>query len=182
MTNNLKSIVAFFSYVYFKAIFNFFLKKEAKSYVVLDIDNTLADTWQVLHTLNNIKSYELIPTLNGTIREIEKNYIGVPRIFLSNRNILTYTATMNWLIKNNLFNNKKDILVLTSFPSQKIYYLKKLMLKSIEIYYYDDLSYNHENGKVKFYNNIISEIKNMRIIYFDYYHINKLNSNDYNCH
>jgi hypothetical protein len=178
MINNLKCIIVFFSYLYFKIIFYFFLKKVVKSYVVVDIDNTLADTWHVLHTLKNVKSYELIPTLNGTIREIEKKYIGVPRIFLSNRNILTYSATLNWLTKNNLFDNKNDLLVLTSLPRQKLFYLKKLMSKSLEIYYYDDLSYNHENGKVEFYSNIISEIKNMKIIYFDYHHINKLNAND----
>lgn len=178
MINNLKSIIAFFSYVYFKTIFSFFLKKDVRSYVVIDIDNTLADTWRVLHTLKNIKSYELIPKLNGTIREIEKNYIGVPRIFLSNRNILTYSATKNWLSKNKLYDNKNDLLVLTTYPTEKLFYLKKLMFNSLEIYYYDDLSYNHENGRVKFYNNIISEIKNMKIVYFDYYHINKLNTND----
>jgi hypothetical protein len=178
MINKLKSIIAFFSLGYFKTIFFFFLKSNVKTYLVVDIDNTLADTWQVLHTLKNVKSYEFIPTLNGTIGEIDKKYIGVPRIFLSNRNILTYFATMNWLTKNNLFDKKNDLLVLTSHPSQKLFYLKKLMLKSLEIYYYDDLSYNHENGKIEFYNNIISEIRNMKIIYFDYYYIKKLNSND----
>jgi hypothetical protein len=128
--------------------------------------------------LTDIKSYEIIPTLKGTIREIEKKYVGIPRIFLSNRNIFTYTVTRNWLLKNNLIDDNKDLLILTCFPEQKLYFLNLLVNTKALVIYYDDLSYNHENNKIQFYNHIISEIRNMDIKYFDYSHINNLNKND----
>ena len=174
----LKKILSFFIFNYFKLIFSFFIKRSNNSFVVIDIDNTIADTYKVLYMLTDIKSYEIIPILKGTIREIEKKYIGIPRIFLSNRNIFTYTVTRNWLLKYNLIDEKKDLLILTSFPEQKLYYLNLLVNKNSLVNYYDDLSYNHENNKIEFYNHIISEIKNMDIKYFDYSYINNLNKND----
>lgn len=174
----LKKFLSFFIFNYFKLVFSFFIKRQIKSFVVIDIDNTIADTYKVLHMLTDIKSYELIPTLKGTIREIEKKYLGIPRIFLSNRNIFTYSVTRNWLLKYNLIDDKKDLLILTSFPEQKLYYLNLLVNKNALVNYYDDLSYNHENNKIEFYNHIISEIRNMDIKYFDFSHINNLNKND----
>jgi hypothetical protein len=173
-----KRIFAFFLQRYFKLIFSSFIKRNLKSYVVIDIDNTIADTWKYLNNLTDYRSYELIPSLNGTISEIEKEYVGVPRIFLSNRSIFTHSATYNWLLKHQMFDDKKDLLILTSYPEQKIYYLNKLAAKNAMIFYYDDLSYNHENGDVKFYHHIIEEIKKINLKYFDYTHIINLNLND----
>lgn len=178
MRNYLKLIFSFFISNYFKLIFSFFIKKSNSCYVVIDIDNTIADTWKVLNKLTDLKYYEFIPTLDGTIREIEEKYVGVPRIFLSNRNILTYSATCNWLLKNQLIDYKKDLLILTSYPEQKLYYLKQLANKNAQIYYYDDLSYNHENGEVEYYSDVISEVKKINVRYFDYSHIINLNLND----
>ncbi|WP_439506868.1 hypothetical protein [Sediminibacterium sp.] len=173
-----KLIFSFFSNLYFKLIFSSFIKRNIKSYVVIDIDNTIADTWKVLYKLKGYKSYELIPTLNGTIREIKDKYDGMPKIFLSNRNIFTYSATSNWLLKHKLIDEGKDLLILTSFPEQKLYYLNKLVRNNSEVFYYDDLSYNHENGKVEFYDHIITKVKKIDLKYFDYSYIVNLNSND----
>ena len=37
-----------------------------------------------------------------------------------------------------------------------------------KILYIDDLSYNQENGKIKFYNYVLNELKILNIDYFGY--------------
>jgi ribosome biogenesis SPOUT family RNA methylase Rps3 len=62
-----------------------------------------------------------------------------------------------------------------SKPGDKLFYLNSI-LQTHRVIYYDDLSYNHENGKVLFYEKMIEEIKKMDIVYYDYDFIKKLNS------
>lgn len=165
-------------FFYFKFII-FFKKTNSMSYVILDIDNTIAKTWQAIHTLKKPSNYEALLPLNGTIKEIKLKHNNTPKIFISNRNITAYKATLKWLLKYNLINTNKDLLILTSYPYQKLKYIRYLASKYNKmIYYYDDLSYNHENGNVKFYSNLIKEIENMDINYFDYHHIKKINCDD----
>jgi hypothetical protein len=181
MKKVIKLILSLLSSPIFKLNFYFFKGRNNNSdLIVLDIDNTLADTWRELDKLSRLCNYGNLPTLPGTIHEIDAKYSGKPRIFLSNRNLLTFLTTRKWLMKNNLYNRSKDLLILTSSPEQKLYFLRKLDTNNRTVFYYDDLSFNHENGEVKFYEKVIEQVKKMTIIYFDYNHILKLNSNDHN--
>ena len=146
---------------------------------MLDIDNTIAKTWQTLKLKNGIKFYYELDPLQGTLDEINNKFKDKSKLYITNRNIFTYFVTLNWLKKHNLFDGKKDLLILTNFPKNKLYYIDSLVHKGKKVFYYDDLSYNHENGKVKFYSDVIFKVKNLDITYFDYDYINKLNSNDF---
>lgn len=174
-----KLFISFFVNFFFEIKFVCYIKKKKDFiFLVIDIDNTVANTWQVLNTLKTINDYEKIPPLTGSISELKNKYKNIPRIYLSNRNIFTYRATTNWLLKYGLFDSRVDILILTAYPQHKLRYLKKLVAKKLKVFYYDDLSYNHEFGNVFFYDKIIAEVKKLNINYFDNSYILNLNVYD----
>lgn len=165
-----------FILIYFKIKLNHFIhiNKNFNRFLVLDIDNTLANTWKYLKTKNKKKiSYSEIPLLVKTIEHIKKKYSNLPIVYISHRNILNYYETDIWIQKNII--NKNNFLILVSKPGDKLFYLNSI-LQTHRVIYYDDLSYNHENGKVLFYEKMIEEIKKMDIVYYDYDFIKKLNS------
>lgn len=178
---HIKVVMSFFLQLYFKLKFHFYFFRNGvkREYVVLDIDNTLAKTWQTLKLNNGIISYLDIEPMYGTINEINKKYSRHPRLFISNRNPLVYFTTLNWLQKHDLFDKNNDLLILTTFPENKLYYIERLVRREVDVFYYDDLSFNHENGEVKFYNKVIAHIHSLNVNYFDYNYINSLNSNDF---
>ena len=154
---------------------SFVVKKKTDYFLVLDIDNTLADTWKKLETLktNRKDFFKNIAPLIGTVEYVKQNYSTIPIIFLSNRNIIDFQVTIDWL-NNAGFETKESLLILTNNPIDKISYLKYLT-NSFHITYFDDLSYNHENGEVLFYDFVINEVNKLKIDYFDYDFLNKLN-------
>lgn len=163
-------------YFYFK-LKSFVIKKESNFFLVLDIDNTIADSWKDLENYkkNRNQYFKNLKPLKGTIEHLKKEYSTYPIIFLSNRNIIDLKITKYWLKKTG-FEIKKSLLILTNNPSDKLIYLKYLT-DNFDITYFDDLSYNQENGEILFYNVVINEVNKMKINYFDYKYINKLNSN-----
>ena len=147
-----------------------------EKFLVLDIDNTLANTWEYIKTRKNLNkkiSYIDIPLLTDTRNHIKANYPNLPIIFISHRNIFTFHVTNKWIKKN--ITQENNLLILVSKPSDKLSYLN-FILKNNNIVYYDDLSYNHENGKVLYYKKIIQKVKKMNLIYYDYSFIKKLNT------
>lgn len=143
-----------------------------KRLVIFDIDNTLGDTW---------------PTLNNKFTVEKKRYLSIPifeRVsvlifdYMSlNKHVLFITArpykygvvTREWLNMNGF---DMCSLVLVATPQKKILLLKKI---KYQVDYYDDLSLNHENGEVKFYDDEIKELQGMRNVnYFDYHFLKKL--------
>ena len=77
----------------------------------------------------------------------------------------------------NLHEIREIPLFLVPRAEDKLPYLNKALEYATRITYYDDLSYNHENGEVKFYSNVITELKKLRITYIGYQEINKVNRN-----
>ena len=58
---------------------------------------------------------------------------------------------------------------------KKVKFIEYLVSKGYLIEFYDDMSYNHENGKVLFYENEINYIKNLNLEYFGVKYLNLLN-------
>ena len=167
----------FIKFYFYSKLKSFIKTKKSTSYLVLDIDNTIADTWKNIENFKkNRKNFfsNLLP-LVGTIQYVKEKYGHLPIIFLSNRNIIDYQVTKDWLQKNG-FNTPECLLILTNDPNDKLTYLKYLT-NNYAVTYFDDLTYNHENGKELYYHEVISEVKKMKIDYFDYEFILKLNSN-----
>ena len=63
-------------------------------------------------------------------------------------------------------------------PQSKLKFIKKLIKQKNEIHYYDDLSYNHENGEIKLYFDVIEVVNNLPIKYFGLDYINKLSNEE----
>ena len=175
MRKIVKAIYNPFIQFYFKLKLKSFTKKNAKEFLILDIDNTIADTWKdITNFKKNRKNFFLnIQPLHGTLNYINNNFSDMPIIFLSNRNIIDYQITKKWLKKNG-FDMNKNILIVTNNPDDKIKYLSYLSTK-FRIFYFDDLSYNHEKGKTLFYENVLSEVRKMNLKYYDYQFILNLN-------
>ncbi len=145
--------------------------------VIFDLDNTLTNTYPYLQNKNLREVYSKVPIHIGMIRIFNECISSKKNvIILSARSFRYYSVTKNW-ININLSNIDKIPLFLVPFPEDKLPYLKKALKCVNRITYYDDLSYNHENGKVKFYKSLIAKVKQLPINYIGYYEINKINNN-----
>ena len=173
----IKSILNPFVLFYFRFKLRQFIKNNNKDdgFLILDIDNTLCNTWEYLKNKkpNKKVSYADIPLLYKTIEHVKENYSKNPIVFISHRNIFCFSKTNQWIKQN--ITSKGHLLILVSEPHDKLLYINQILKKN-QIVYYDDLSYNHENGKVYYYTKIINEIKKLDLIYYDYQFIKKLNS------
>ncbi len=151
------------------SIFHFFLKvvfriKSQRKIIVIDIDNTIADTWPSLlnsetHQNEFDRYFGLKPFLKvKEIIEINSKESKVIYLFLSARPIKFYHITNSWLI--NKFNFNYDFLLyLVPEAKNKVAYLSILSFFNFKITYIDDLSYNHENYMVKYYEPVLSYVK-----------------------
>jgi len=102
------------------------------------------------------------------ISNIDKNNSIV--IILTAREYWYYSLTKKWIESNELNINE---LIVVSKPYEKILLLKEVM---INCEYYDDMSYNHENNHIIFYENEIKAIKSFsNISYYNYDDIKKIN-------
>lgn len=162
---------------YFYLILNFWYFIKIKKYknqiiYVLDIDNTL--------TINklgfNINYNNPIPN-KKVIDELREKINFNNSIFITARNYKLFKLTFDWLKTQNLINYKNQLLVVDS-PQSKLKFIKKLIKQKNEIHYYDDLSYNHENGEIKLYFDVIEVVNNLPIKYFGLDYINKLSNEE----
>ena len=154
-----------FLLIYFR-LFLFVSRK--KKFVFVDIDNTIANTWPYLNRaipLNVI--YKEVPPFLMMVNliqsiEFEKDNLVV---FLSARNPRYYKITKNWLNQNGF---RSFLLLLVPSVNNKITVIKVVSRKKV-VTIYDDLSFNHEAGDIKYYGGIIHDIKQMENVkYFDY--------------
>lgn len=165
MKNLLKNIFFFFSKLWFCKLVIF----SQKPIIIIDIDNTIADSWPTLLTKWESEQQRVISIepITGVLHFIKKNYPSdrYQWIFLSNRSYLIFFSTQNWLNKNGISINNN--LIFVPKPNHKINLLKKFRTRAFT--YFDDLSYNHEKGNVKFFENEILYIKGRKNIkYYGY--------------
>lgn len=127
--------------------------------IVIDIDNTL--------TYN--APNEPIDHVNSTPRKgmikFAKDCIenGKKVIYLSARDFRLYKSTINWLMSHGVYSDNSEIVLLVPTSMSKVVILEKLLIKNQCITFIDDLSYNHENGNVKYYDNVRSILQSMPI-------------------
>lgn len=157
-------------YFCLKAYFSSFRKG---SIVVFDIDNTLADTWPSF--LKGYKSegerLKSIPPFPGVVNLVDEYYSSKRQIlFLTARDYRYYFLTHSWL-KNNI--NCGFTLLMVSHPQEKIKVLNCLSGCSVD--YVDDLTHSHETGEVKYYSDVIEQVKRIpHVKYYDYDFIKRL--------
>jgi hypothetical protein len=187
---------------------------------VVDIDNTIADSWKKMPPYCNTRfnsqndrflAIEPFETMQQLFKHIP------PRtrvVFLSARQYSRYFVTKKWLKKHgfwqtdsylvlvermkdkvpllesvlkNYFEKKKFPQYLAHFTKPSAFtkdkklndlIIRKYVTPAYPIFYFDDLSYNHEYGNVLFYQDVLDAVQQMPITYIDYYDLITLQSNN----
>lgn len=172
----MKRLVHYFYRFYFKIYFTNKFKKKIKNsenkVYIFDIDNTIANTWpsflQSYYTLEErLLSLAVFYKMREYILDISSK--GNKVIFLTARPYKTYSLTFTWLKNLGLIENKNDLFLVSS-PLEKIDLLKKINKK---VYFYDDMTYNHEKGEMKYYENEIRLLG--QLSYVKYYGLSDIN-------
>jgi hypothetical protein len=163
----------------FKVRFRWLIRdtKKNSSIYLIDIDNTLANTWPSLkdyvYKSENYR-YRSLPIFIGM-----RNFINdrVRRntkvIFISARSYFNYYATARWLFDNGLPGHQ---LILVPNADSKLDYIIELLYRSINVVYVDDLSHSHELGTVELYEDLILGLKELPIQYLGINEIALINS------
>jgi hypothetical protein len=174
MNRYIDGLINYISSIYF--LFKFYkLHRGTKCLTIIDIDNTIANTWPTIKKkdFNYIKITPLINSIRYIKSHLENK--NSEFIFLSHRNLRNFDETHLWLKKN--FDSKisKDSIFLVNKPNFKLYYYKYLAKRKSKIIIFDDLSRNHENGKILFYDKVIKYIEINGFEFYDYNFIKNLN-------
>jgi hypothetical protein len=168
-----KKILEKFNFI-FSLYFNylFTIHRNYTQLVIFDIDNTL--------TIFDDSKRGLIldPKLNDVVLSVlyDLRKANIKVILLSARGARLYFKTLKWAYSNNLIDSRND-LILVPTPKDKIPFLKKAIANNYSVVYYDDLSYNHEYGEVRLYEEIIKEVKHLNLTYHGLMEINQLKNN-----
>ena len=171
-----KPIVSFYKKRNFRKFQKYLTsQKERNKLIIFDLDNTLAHTFPELHKPDTNEMYKNIPPHNNMVNlaNVEFNSSN-DCLILTARDYKYRSATQFWLAKH----IKADKIPLFIVPSakDKIRYLNLAIQRYNEVMYYDDLSYNHEKGEVKFYTDVIEEVEKLPLKYIGYKEINDINT------
>jgi hypothetical protein len=153
--------------------------------ILVDIDNTIADSWHSLLLKNQWRSEcqrvaDLAVFLGMRNLLIDLDELKeVKIIYYTARSISSVRSTLNWLKGVGIFFSNSS-LVVTRTPRTKILYLQWLFHRYKRIIYIDDLSHKHETGNTIFFVNEIETLRKLEntrpnLKYLDVTTINKIN-------
>jgi len=168
--NALKAPVRNFIFLWFYLI----LVRRRSWIVIFDIDNTLADSWPTYHMnfasqKERLRQIKPFPRMIQLVQEYYQK--GASVFFISARRYRDFWITRQWLIDQKIYNGN---LILVNSPEEKLKFLQ-LASRHGRVDYFDDLSYNHENGQIKFYEACIQQVRLIpNVHYYDYHQIRKL--------
>lgn len=148
-------------------------------YVIVDLDNTIADTWPCL--VNNKKGslfamHRNLPLIRPVWEEIQRRSKenDALLVFLSARPWPLYLVTRGWIRHKCDGLHELDYqLVLTRSPEEKLVYLRSLRSRGFNVELYDDMSYGHERGAVCYYDHILVEVKRLEVKHYGLDFINR---------
>ena len=160
----MKSIlISLYKTLIIKIKFSIILRKEniinKELCVVFDIDNTLANTWPMLIKEEKL-DYRKLEYFSDVLEEV-RNHESNQKcllLFASVRPLSAFTATYDWLRFLNIRLSEHQIFLVGS-PELKLYLLRLLKKKIGSVILYDDMSYGHEKGEVRFFLNVIKGLK-----------------------
>lgn len=163
--------------IVFKLLFLLRGIKNSKTIYVYDIDNTIAKTHEFpgfngILDKNNVIQLDYHKKITSKIiSNYEKNDVV---FFFSVRPLYLWTKTYIWLKKIGI-KLKLSHLFFFQSPKHKVDLIKYLSDLGFNIKFYDDMSFNHENNKILYYEDEIKFLKKMPIKYYDYEDLNKIN-------
>ncbi len=171
------TIINFYKYSLFRVQF----KPDASTvhYYFVDIDNTIADTWPSLKhdfytsEVDRHKGLAVFIGMRDYLLQINRNPQNVV-FYISARNFNLFEVTYNWLVSSGIKLSKQNLL-LVPFAYNKLQYIKYVHKQHpVLITFIDDLSYNHEKGKVLFYDEVIEKVKSLPISYIGSFEIRSI--------
>jgi hypothetical protein len=172
MIRLLRKIIA----LYFQELFKKHINKTPETILICDIDNSIANTWpQWKNPKTKAKTfYKNIPPLVKSINFVKEfcSNNNLNLIFISARPYSEFSNTKTWI---KFYFGESNLVFLVKNASDKMWYYKKLIDDRKDFIVFDDLSYNHENGDVKYYTEIADFLKKNNIKHFDYKFITCIN-------
>ncbi|MCU0440918.1 MAG: hypothetical protein MUE96_00835 [Bacteroidia bacterium] len=154
------------------------MKPQAQLYII-DIDNTIADTWPtLLHPYiypNEKVRHQSLAIFRGMRSWIlqQAKQPNTLIIYLSARPPELMSTTLDWLKSCGLPTIQGGIILVPNAKS-KIRFLKLANAYQISITFIDDLSYNHENGDIRLYDGVIEVVKLLPIKYIGLPQLNEI--------
>lgn len=169
----------FYQLIYIRFTYIFY-RKRCKSYVICDIDNTLADSWISFHCEEfkdenqRLSSLAIFLGMLDLLKFVQKNK-HVSIIFLSARSMKFYPTTVNWIKGNTLIASFSNVFLVQK-PMDKLKYLKFFIDRKKHVLFIDDLTYNHELGKIEYYSSVVNKLSDMELTYWGVDEINQINN------
>ena len=135
---------------------------------VLDLDNTLADTWPSYlgrHASERARLAGLEPLAGMLAAAYEPaRAAGARVVVLSHRNLWHWTVTRSWLRANGVDVGWAE-LVLVASPNDKIAHLRRLCAGGREVTYWDDLTHGTERGRHGSYEDVVEAVRRLPLTY-----------------
>jgi len=134
-------------------------------YLVLDIDNTLADTWPSLvpGAVTDGNRLAGLAELAGMRARTADLASGRRVLYVSHRFLWQLPVTLSWLRAHG-FPASLGTVLLVPEPPHKLRYLRRLVAAG-PVEYWDDLSHGHEHGTVQYYEDLIAAVRSLPIDY-----------------
>jgi hypothetical protein len=135
--------------------------------VVLDVDNTLADSWPTYtrswpDERRRLDSIELLPGVKAAAHDAALAR-GDAVMFLSHRSARHWLRTFRWLRRHGFAATPLNV-VLVARPEDKVEHLRRCV-GAAEVVYWDDLSHSHEHGEAAFYHDVIAAVRALPLEY-----------------
>ncbi len=187
-----RTIVRFPAKWYCNAQFKRAFTDDYEAFWVVDIDNTIADTWrtQTPQYLAQFRSESDRIMSIAPFEAMQRLFQDIPPrtrvIFLSARYYIRYFVTKKWLKRHGFWQADSALILVERMHDKapllesvlKNYFEKKippqylndnsLITNNYPITFFDDLSYNHEKGEVLFYKEVLEAVQKMPIKYIGY--------------
>lgn len=141
------------------------IKKIKKPRIILiDIDNTVANTWPSLlenwpNETTRLASLAIFIKMKNLINTLQQNP-NCSIFFLTARSYFSRKITYEWLTSNDLI-EQHDKLIITRTAADKIEIIKTLCkhCNNKKFYFIDDLAHKYETGKLEFFVDELNQIK-----------------------
>ena len=183
MKTRLHLLLKYLPALFFRQLFKISLRKSRPQQAIwiCDIDNTIADTWRFFYVENGkpkAEKYLLLPILKGMSQQVFDQQHTNKIVFLTAREFRRFFLTRRWLRQNGFIVRWHNV-ILVSRMRDKLPLLAAVAKRfPNQITYFDDLSFNHQNGDIKFYDDVINGLQKLPIRYVGYDELLKINELD----
>lgn len=136
-----------------------FRRRRPGPVTVLDIDNTLADSWPSFlrewpSDRARLRALHMLPGVKAAAYDSA----GGPVLFLSHRNWWDWPLTRSWLRRNGM----RGVLVVVATPGDKVAHLRRLAAGG-PVVLWDDCSHGTEHGTTQRYDAVIDAARELGI-------------------